>query len=198
MRYLAREDWCFLEMEIGLTGEEDGVDNSDVAPEDLCSSRKGYQVCKALQPIAPDFYSIAAAFDNVHGVYSPGNVKLTPKILASARRTSRKRLTATATSRCTLSSRWFRFLSGRDRRGGQLRCHQDEHRYGHPWSFWDGVKVEAEIRLPQSQIRRSEKPNKKYYVRAWIRGAEQATVTRLLVAHKDLGAKGALDGVTLQ
>merc|ERR1711966_144102 len=62
---------CFLEMEIGITGgEEDGVDNSDVAPEDLYSKPEEiYDVYQALTPIAPGFYSIAAAFGNVHGVY---------------------------------------------------------------------------------------------------------------------------------
>jgi fructose-bisphosphate aldolase class II len=33
-----------------------------------------------LSKISPRF-TIAAAFGNVHGVYKPGNVKLTPKIL---------------------------------------------------------------------------------------------------------------------
>ena len=79
---------CFLEMEIGITGgEEDGVDNSDVAPEDLYSKPEEiHDVYKALQPIAPDFYSIAAAFGNVHGVYAPGNVKLTSTILGNAQK----------------------------------------------------------------------------------------------------------------
>jgi fructose-bisphosphate aldolase class II len=65
---------CFLEVEIGITGgEEDGVDNSDVNPEDLYSKPEEiYQVYQALEPVASGMYSIAAAFGNVHGVYSPG------------------------------------------------------------------------------------------------------------------------------
>jgi fructose-bisphosphate aldolase class II len=31
-----------------------------------------------------DQFTIAAAFGNVHGVYKPGNVKLTPKILKNS------------------------------------------------------------------------------------------------------------------
>merc|ERR1711966_608243 len=79
---------CFLEMEIGITGgEEDGVDNTDANPEDLYSKPEEiYEVYQALEPIAPGFYSVAAAFGNVHGVYKPGNVKLTPTILANAQK----------------------------------------------------------------------------------------------------------------
>merc|ERR1719164_187921 len=62
-----------LEMELGVTGgEEDGVDNSDVDSSKLYTQpEEVYEVYKAL----------AAAFGNVHGVYAPGNVKLTPQIL---------------------------------------------------------------------------------------------------------------------
>ncbi len=45
----------------------------------LCSL-VAWQVFEALTPIAPKGFSIAAAFGNVHGVYSPGNVKLTPPV----------------------------------------------------------------------------------------------------------------------
>ena len=67
-----------------ITGRKTGVDNSGRLPEDLYSKPEEiHDVYKALQPIAPDFYSIAAAFGNVHGVYAPGNVKLTPTILGN-------------------------------------------------------------------------------------------------------------------
>ena len=71
-----------LEMELGVTGgEEDGVDNSGVKQEDLYSKPEEiFEVYSALTPIAPKGFSIAAAFGNVHGVYSPGNVKLTPSV----------------------------------------------------------------------------------------------------------------------
>jgi fructose-bisphosphate aldolase class II len=68
--------------EIGITGgEEDGVNNEDVdnnslytQPEDILA------IYKALSPISP-YFSIAAGFGNVHGVYKPGNVKLHPELL---------------------------------------------------------------------------------------------------------------------
>ncbi len=59
--------------EIGITGgEEDGVNNEDVdnnspytPPEDIL------QIYKTLEPISP-YFSIAAGFGNVHGVYKVG------------------------------------------------------------------------------------------------------------------------------
>jgi len=72
-----------LEMELGITGgEEDGVNNEDVPLEDLYSKPEEiFEVYKELTPIS-DMFTVAAAFGNVHGVYSPGNVKLEPKILS--------------------------------------------------------------------------------------------------------------------
>merc|ERR1711906_65160 len=64
-----------------------GVDNTDVAQEDLYSKPEEiYEVYTELNKIAPGFFSIAAAFGNVHGVYKPGNVKLTPSILDKAQK----------------------------------------------------------------------------------------------------------------
>jgi fructose-bisphosphate aldolase class II len=72
----------FLEMEIGITGgEEDGVDNSNVDLSKLYTTPEQVNaVYSALAPISNAF-SIAAAFGNVHGVYKPGNVKLSPEKL---------------------------------------------------------------------------------------------------------------------
>merc|ERR1719409_2688880 len=70
---------CFLEVEIGITGgEEDGVDNTDVAQEDL------YSKPEEIHQVYTELNSVAAGIGNVHGVYSPGNVKLTPSILGKA------------------------------------------------------------------------------------------------------------------
>ena len=202
-KYLARMKKinCFLEMEIGITGgEEDGVDNSDVAPEDLYSKPEEiYQVYEALQPIAPDFYSIAAAFGNVHGVYSPGNVKLTPKILANAQKFVKEK-----TGGDSDKPVYFVFHGGSGSSREEIR---EAVGYGvikmnidtdTQWSFWDGVKnyeaknnayLQGQIGNPEG----AEKPNKKYYdPRAWIRSAEQATCDRLLAAYEDLNATNAL------
>merc|ERR1719316_2511033 len=72
-----------LEMELGVTGgEEDGVDNSDVDQSRLYTQpEEVYEVYKALSAVPNGMFTVAAAFGNVHGVYAPGNVKLTPQIL---------------------------------------------------------------------------------------------------------------------
>ena len=87
--YLARMDkiGMTLEIELGITGgEEDGVDNTDVdvsklytQPEEVAYSYE------ELLKVSPRF-TIAASFGNVHGVYKPGNVKLTPKILDNSQK----------------------------------------------------------------------------------------------------------------
>ena len=191
---------CFLEMEIGITGgEEDGVDNSDVAPEDLYSKPEEiYEVYEALQPIAPDFYSIAAAFGNVHGVYSPGNVKLTPKILKNAQAYVKDK-TGSESDKPV----YFVFHGGSGSSREEIR---EAVGYGvikmnidtdTQWSFWEGVKeyesknhgyLQGQIGNPEG----AEKPNKKYYdPRAWIRKAEESTRDRLLAAYEDLLATDA-------
>ena len=76
-----RDIGMFIEVESGIVGgEEDGIDNSDVkaeklytSPEDMCLV---YDTLKELET-----FMYAATFGNVHGVYKPGNVKLTPAIL---------------------------------------------------------------------------------------------------------------------
>jgi len=71
-----------LEIELGVTGgEEDGVDNTDIDSSKLYTQPE--EVAYAYEQLSEisDKFTVAAAFGNVHGVYKPGNVKLTPKIL---------------------------------------------------------------------------------------------------------------------
>ena len=71
-----------LEIELGVTGgEEDGVDNSDVDSSKLYTQPS--EVAYAYEELSKisHRFTIAAAFGNVHGVYKPGNVKLSPVIL---------------------------------------------------------------------------------------------------------------------
>lgn len=72
----------WLEMEVGITGgEEDGVDNSGIESSALYTQPEDiWAIHEALSAISP-YFSIAAAFGNVHGVYKPGNVKLHPELL---------------------------------------------------------------------------------------------------------------------
>ena len=192
---------CFLEVEIGITGgEEDGVDNSDANPEDLYSKPEEiHQVYQALNPVAPGMFSIAAAFGNVHGVYSPGNVKLTPTILQKGQAYIKEK-EGLATDKPV----YFVFHGGS---GSSRKDIREAIGYGvikmnidtdTQWSFWDGVKDYVAEKSPylQGQIGNpegAEKPNKKYYdPRMWMRAAEEATCKRLLEAYEDLNATGAM------
>lgn len=71
-----------LEIETGVVGgEEDGVNNENVANEKLYSTPEDMiQAYETLNDIGGT-YIIAATFGNVHGVYKPGNVKLRPTVL---------------------------------------------------------------------------------------------------------------------
>ena len=85
--YLARMSkiGITLEVELGITGgEEDGVDNTDIDDSKLYTQPE--EVAYAYEELSKvsDKFTIAAAFGNVHGVYKPGNVKLTPKILKNS------------------------------------------------------------------------------------------------------------------
>lgn len=74
-----------LEIELGITGgEEDGVDNTDVDSSKLYTQPE--EVAYAFEELrqVSDQFTVAAAFGNVHGVYKPGNVVLTPKILKNS------------------------------------------------------------------------------------------------------------------
>ena len=76
-----------LEIELGITGgEEDGVDNTEVDSSKLYTQPEEVAFAyKQLMEIS-DKFTIAAAFGNVHGVYKPGNVVLTPKILYNSQK----------------------------------------------------------------------------------------------------------------
>lgn len=70
-----------LEIETGVVGgEEDGHDTSGVSNEKLYTS-PGDMVRSYEELNAIGRFMLAATFGNVHGVYKPGNVKLTPSIL---------------------------------------------------------------------------------------------------------------------
>ncbi len=69
-----------MEMEIGVVGgEEDGVENA--INEKLYTTPADAQATWDALKDLDGRYLLAATFGNVHGVYKPGNVKLTPSIL---------------------------------------------------------------------------------------------------------------------
>jgi len=194
-RYLERMSriGMTLELELGVTGgEEDGVDNSGVdnsalytQPEDVAYAYE------ELIRISPNF-TIAASFGNVHGVYKPGNVRLTPKILNNSQEFIQKKL------RTAPKPVNFVFHGGSGSSRDEIR---EAISYGvikmnidtdTQWAFWDGVrKYEAKNHAYlQGQIGNPEgedKPNKKKYdPRVWLREGEVAMIERLKVAFEDL------------
>lgn len=192
-----------LEMELGITGgEEDGVDNSDRPIDDLYSKPEEiYQVYKDLMPIS-DQFTVAAAFGNVHGVYSPGNVKLEPKILDKAQKYITEKLGDKAPE--DKKPVMFVFHGGS---GSDVKDIQEAIGYGvikmnidtdTQWSYWEGIKnFEAKYHdYLQGQIGNPDgpdKPNKKYYdPRECMRAAEVNTVTRLEQSYADLKCQNIL------
>ncbi|MEN9307539.1 MAG: Fructose-bisphosphate aldolase [Fibrobacterota bacterium] len=78
---LCAKNEIILEIETGVVGgEEDGHDTSGVANDKLYTTPEDMQMSfERLSKIGR--FLLAATFGNVHGVYKPGGVKLTPKIL---------------------------------------------------------------------------------------------------------------------
>mmetsp|Transcript_18073 Transcript_18073/g.22129 ORF Transcript_18073/g.22129 Transcript_18073/m.22129 type:complete len:450 (+) Transcript_18073:123-1472(+) len=190
-----------LEMELGITGgEEDGVNNEDVDIEDLYSKPEEiYQVYEELSKVS-DMFTIAAAFGNVHGVYSPGNVKLEPDILNRAQEYITEKLGDAAPEDKKPVMFVFHGGSGSDisdiRRAidfGVIKMNIDTDTQ---WSYWEGIKnFEAKWRdYLQTQIGNpdgADKPNKKYYdPRETLRSAELNTVARLEKCFEDLKCQG--------
>ena len=74
-----------IEIELGVTGgEEDGVDNSGVENHKLYTQPEDVAYAYTELSKVGRLFSVAAAFGNVHGVYSPGNVELRPVILKNS------------------------------------------------------------------------------------------------------------------
>jgi len=195
--YLARMSkiGMTLEIELGVTGgEEDGVDNTSIDNSALYTQPK--DVAKAYERLLKisDKFTIAASFGNVHGVYKPGNVKLTPKILDNSQRYIQETLKT--------AERPVHFVfhggSGSSREDireaisyGVIKMNIDTDTQ---WATWNGVRqyvaefhdyLQGQIGNPDG----ADKPNKKYYdPRKWLRAGEKSMVQRLQTAFEDLNA----------
>lgn len=182
-----------LEIELGITGgEEDGVDNSDVHESKLYTQPEEVAYAyEELLKVSPQF-TIAAAFGNVHGVYKPGNVKLTPKILKNSQEYISKKYGVAPN---TVD---FVFHGGS---GSTIEEIREAISYGVvkmnidtdlQFAFTEGVRdyIESKSAYLQTQIGNpegSEVPNKKYYdPRVWLREGEKTFVARLKKAFEDL------------
>ena len=193
--YLKRMDkiGMTLEIELGITGgEEDGVDNSDVDDSKLYTQPE--EVAYAYEELSKisKRFTIAAAFGNVHGVYKPGNVKLTPKILKNSQDYVSQKFNLPNN---TID---FVFHGGSGSSINEIREAID---YGAikmnidtdmQYAFMSGVRdyfnsnqdyLKNQIGNPDG----SDIPNKKYYdPRVWLRKAENSFKDRLTKAFHDL------------
>lgn len=186
-----------LEIELGVTGgEEDGVDNTDMDNSLLYTQPEEVAYAyEELMKVSPNF-TIAASFGNMHGVYKPGNVSLTPKILDNSQKYIEEKF-GTAPKPVE-----FVFHGGS---GSELEDIREAISYGAvkmnidtdtQWAFWEGVKeyvvknkdyLQGQIGNPEG----ADKPNKSYYdPRKWIRAAELSMVERLEKAFDDLNCVG--------
>lgn len=182
-----------LEIELGITGgEEDGIDNSDVDESKLYTQPE--EVAYAYEELmkVSDQFTVAAAFGNVHGVYKPGNVKLTPKILKN----SQEYVSEKYNVKHNHIDFVFHGGSGstveeiREAIGyGVIKMNIDTDMQ---WAFLSGVRdyIDEKKDYLQTQIGSPDgpdSPNKKYYdPRVWLRKAEESFVDRLKRAFEDL------------
>ena len=182
-----------LEIELGCTGgEEDGVDNSDLDQSELYTKPEEVLAAYTQLTEISQNISIAASFGNVHGVYKPGNVVLTPEILRDSQ--------ALISRECRLPSNPVNFVFHGGSGSEQAKI-EESIRYGvvkmnidtdTQWASWSGVHTyyKAHEAYMQGQIGNPEgddKPNKKYYdPRVWLRKAEKHMVTRLEQCFEDL------------
>ncbi|WP_077339271.1 class II fructose-bisphosphate aldolase [Pseudocolwellia agarivorans] len=182
-----------LEIELGCTGgEEDGVDNTDIDSAKLYTQPEDVAYAyEQLIKISPNFI-IAASFGNVHGVYKPGNVTLSPMILKNSQNY--------VSEKFALPPRPLNFVfhggSGSDVGDikealsyGTVKMNIDTDTQ---WATWQGVLnyYNDKKRYLGKQIGNptgEDKPNKPFYdPRVWIRKGEDSMVQRLLQTFEDL------------
>ncbi len=188
-----------LELELGCTGgEEDGVDNSHLDQSSLYTQPEDVAYAyERLSKISPRF-TIAASFGNVHGVYKPGNVKLTPKILDNSQKYVSEKFGLPA------KSLDFVFHGGS---GSTLEEIRESISYGvvkmnidtdTQWATWEGVlnfykSNEAYLQGQLGNPEGADKPNKKFYdPRVWLRAGQTSMIARLEKAFSDLNAINVL------
>jgi fructose-bisphosphate aldolase class II len=182
-----------LEIELGITGgEEDGVDNSDVDASKLYTQPEEVAYAYTELKKVSDNFTIAASFGNVHGVYKPGNVKLTPKILDNSQKYIQEKYNT------GVNPVDFVFHGGS---GSSLEEIREAIGYGVikmnidtdlQFAFMEGIRdfMVNNIDYLKTQIGNPEGadvPNKKMYdPRKWVREGELTFKARLIQAFKDL------------
>lgn len=182
-----------IEIELGVTGgEEDGVDNSGIENDKLYTQPQ--HVAYAYEELGKigNLFTVAAAFGNVHGVYSPGNVELRPEILQNSQTYIQEQF------KTAEKPVYFVFHGGSGSAKEQIA---EALGYGVikmnidtdlQFAFWEGVlkyyqKNEAYLQAQLGNPDGADKPNKKYYdPRVWLRKGQDTFISRLEEAFGDL------------
>ena len=182
-----------LEIELGVTGgEEDGVDNTNIDVSKLYTQPE--EVAYAYEELIKisSQFTVAAAFGNVHGVYKPGNVKLTPKILENSQKFISEKFNLPK------NSLDFVFHGGS---GSSIEEIEEAIGYGVikmnidtdlQFAFTEGIRdyMNQKINYLKTQIGNPDgpsEPNKKFYdPRKWLRIGEETFIKRLTKAFEDL------------
>ncbi|QHI68948.1 class II fructose-bisphosphate aldolase [Tichowtungia aerotolerans] len=185
-----------LEIELGCTGgEEDGVDNSDMDESKLYTQPEDVAYAyETLSKISPRF-TIAASFGNVHGVYKPGNVKLTPTILRDSQKYVAEKFGTDTDQPINFV---FHGGSGSSQEEiteaisyGVIKMNIDTDTQ---WATWSGVlnfykENEGYLQGQLGNPEGADKPNKKFYdPRVWLRKGQESMVARIKQAFEDLNA----------
>lgn len=130
-------------------------------------------------------FSIAAAFGNVHGVYKPGNVVLSPQLLAGHQAYIKEQIKSDNDKPAFLVMHGG---SGSTKeeittavKNGVVKMNVDTDTQ---WAYWDGLRLfykkhegylQGQVGNPDGE----DKPNKKYYdPRVWVRAAEESMIKR--------------------
>ncbi|MGI9527277.1 MAG: class II fructose-bisphosphate aldolase, partial [Weeksellaceae bacterium] len=168
------------------------VDNSDVDDSKLYTQPEEVLYAYDRLKEVSDNFTIAAAFGNVHGVYKPGNVVLTPKILKNSQEHIQKER-GTADKPVN-----FVFHGGSGSTEEEIK---EALGYGvvkmnidtdQQYAFMTGIRdyftentdyLKTQIGNPEGD----DLPNKKKYdPRVWLRAGEKTFIERLKKAFKDL------------
>ena len=190
--FLSRRCGVNDQLDTPAVQKEDGVDYSDVDSSKLYTQPE--EVAYAYEQLmqVSDQFTVAAAFGNVHGVYKPGNVKLTPKILKNSQIYIQEKFGTGA------NPIDFVFHGGS---GSTLDEIRESIGYGVvkmnidtdlQFAFTEGIRdyMVAQYDYLKTQIGNPEGddlPNKKYYdPRKWLREGEVTFKARLKKAFEDL------------
>lgn len=159
-------------------------------PEDI------YNIWTTLSKISP-YFSIAAGFGNVHGVYKPGNVKLHPELLQKHQAYVKEH------GKTKEDKPVYLVFHGGS--GSTKQDYTDAISYGVvkvnldtdlQWAYLTGIRdyvlnkkdyLMTQVGNPDGE----DKPNKKYYdPRVWVREGEKTMSARVAEALKDFNTAG--------